>query len=424
MFKNFIWNGRKFKADDQGTVLTEFSEALEIDENEKLKTVLVHFPYDEYSETGVYFEGKRIDCESDKKREPILLNKNCETIILDRLIAHMFCKNEFPDILTKVNHIANKWKDCSAQRLYWSPIGNPLTEPERNFKKLDILGHLTHFFIYCPEENCIFANPKYAAHMFCPETDAERQQIQTKITKCANGNLGTFEYKHFMWCAVVFVKSKECSIEKIYNAYTNHLAIICRCPKIIFKDERFFEESDLPYIKKALQKDYIRVWDSSSWSRYSDYGEFKTSSEMNKLTKEFYDDKKSKDKKSKKSASRRTQKTTSRRTSRRNVEQIVDTLKPEILLRLSKWLELKSIIDCLPPDKKDKLDKILSERHCGKDCKDCNTDLCLIDSGDEEACPYNLIRKILKTEITEKSQIVLSTDQTAYFQIQDLLKKL
>lgn len=90
----------------------------------------------------------------------------------------------------------------------------------------------------------------------------------------------------------------------------------------------------------------------------------------------------------------------------------------------SKWLELKSIIDCLPPDKKDKLDKILSDRKCGKNCKDHNTDLCLADSGDEESCPFNLIRKILKTEITERSAFVLSTDQTPYFQIKDLLNKL
>ena len=94
------------------------------------------------------------------------------------------------------------------------------------------------------------------------------------------------------------------------------------------------------------------------------------------------------------------------------------------MIRLSKWIELKSIIDCLPPDKKENLDKILSDRQCGKDCKDYNTDLCLLDSGDEESCAFNLIRKILKTEITEKSHFVLSTDQTAYFQIQDLLKKL
>lgn len=94
------------------------------------------------------------------------------------------------------------------------------------------------------------------------------------------------------------------------------------------------------------------------------------------------------------------------------------------MLRLSKWLELKSKIDCLPPDKKDKLNKILSERHCGKDCKDQQSDICLLDSGDEESCPYNLLRKILKTKITEKSQFVLSTDQTVYFQIQDLLNKL
>ena len=428
MFKNFIWNGRKFKADDQGTVLTEFSEALEIDENEQLKTVLIHFPYDEYSETGVYFEGKKIDCESDHKQPRLTLNKNCEKIFLDRLIAHMFCKNEFPDILTKVNHIANKWQDCSAQKLYWSPIGNALTEPERNFKKLDILGHLTHFFIYCPEENCIFANPKHAAFMFSPETDAERQQIQTKITKCANGNIEFCEYKHYIWCIVVFVKSKEYSTEKIYNTYTGHLAIICRCQKITFLDEKFFEESDLPYIKKALKTDYVRIWDSSRWSRYSDYGEFVTDGEMKKLTKEFYDKKKksrkseSRKTKTKSTKSTKTTKTTTR--SRRTTEQIVDALKPEILIRLSKWIELKSTIDCLPPDKKDTLEKILSDRKCDKNCKDQQSDICLEDSGDEESCPFNLIRKILKTEITERSAFVLSTDQTVYFQIKDLLNKL
>lgn len=427
MFKNFIWNGRKFKADDQGTVLTEFSEALEIDEDEKLKTVLVHFPYDEYSETGVYFDGKRIDCESDNKQPRLTLNRNCEKIFLDRLIAHMFCKNDFPDLLTKVNHIANKWQDCSAQKLYWAPIGNALTVPEKNFKKLDILGHKTHFFIYCPEENCIFANPKHAAFMLSPETDAERQLIQTKITKCANGNLDFCEYKHYIWCIVVFIRSKEYSIEKIYDTYTGHLAIICRCPRITFKEERFFDESDLPYIKKALKTDYIRIWDSTRWSPYSDWGDFVTDDEMKRLTKEFYDNtKKSRKSDSRKTTRTKTAKSTAKTTrrSRRNAEQIVDTLKPEILIRLSKWLELKSTIDCLPPDKKDTLDKLLSNRKCGKNCKDYNKNVCLADSGDEQSCPFNLIRTLLKSEINERSSFVLSTDQTAYFQIKDLLEKL
>lgn len=145
---------------------------------------------------------------------------------------------------------------------------------------------------------------------------------------------------------------------------------------------------------------------------------------MKKLTKEFYNNKK----KCRKSESRKTAKTTTKttttRSSRRNVEHIVDTLKPEILIRLSKWLELQTKINCLPPDKKDKLNKLLSERHCGKNCKDCESDICLADSGDEESCPFNLIRKILKTEINEKSSFVVSTDQTAYFQIKDLLEKL
>ena len=199
-----------------------------------------------------------------------------------------------------------------------------------------------------------------------------------------------------------------------FNTHSNHLSIICRCPKITFLDERFFNESDMPYIKKALKTDYIRTWDSSRWSRHSDYGEFQTPSEMKKLTKDYYDNKK----KSKKSESRRTGRRTTRTT------QTLDKLKPEILLRLSKWLDLQSTLNCLPPDKKDKLNKILSERHCSKDCKECETNICLYDSGDEDSCPFNLIRTILKSDITEKSTFVISTDQTPYFQIQDLLNKL